>query len=293
MRQQDEMRRDYIPQKGYQINDKWEREWWCRLYKSDESLKSHLFPYRRPSSEEGLIQEIMHGDSLVMFNVVLKCLNNCATTFLTFLPFSNILLWVGMTMLIWKKQYSEKENIIVQPRRKLISSFLLTIDTIKNPLLSLYLKLALVCKKFRWFVQYAPWKGFENLVQSAVDARRQGDKSPNSSFVAATMELLADSSFGYQIMDRCWHTVTKYLPDEKTNSANISKMFKRIYHINDQLYEVELLKSEIELRESIIVGFFILQYVKLRISEPYYNFFKKFCDTGKCEELEMDSDSVQ
>ena len=59
-----------------------------------------------------------------------------------------------------------------------------------------------------------------------------------------------------------------------------------------QLYEVEHVKSEIEHREPIIVGFFILQYAKLRTLELYYNFFKKFCDTDKYEELEMDTDSL-
>ena len=92
-------------------------------------------------------------------------------------------------------------------------------------------------------------------------------------------------------MDRSRHTVTKYLSDEKTHSAINSKLFKWLNHITDQLYEVELVKSEIEHREPIIVGFFILQYAKLRMLELYYNFFKKFCDTYKYEELEMDTDS--
>jgi len=125
-----------------------------------------------------------------------------------------------------------------------------------------------------------------------VDARRQGDENPNSSVVAETMKLLANSSYGYQIMDRSRHTVTKYLNDEKTHSAINSKMFKRLNHITDQLHEVELVKTEIEHREPIIVGFFILQYAKQRMLELYYNFFKKFCDTDKYEELEMDTDSL-
>ena len=116
-----------------------------------------------------------------------------------------------------------------------------------------------------------------------MDARRQGDENPNSSVVAETMKLLANSSYGYQIMNRSRHTVTKYLNDEKTHSAINSKMFKCLNHITDQLYEVELVKSEIEHREPIIVGFFILQYAKLRMLELYYNFFKKFCDTDKYE----------
>ena len=69
-------------------------------------------------------------------------------------------------------------------------------------------------------------------------------------------------------------------------------MFKRLNHITDQLYEVELVKSEIEHREPIIVGFFILNYAKLRMLELYYIFFKKFCDTDMDEELEMDTDSL-
>ena len=157
----------------------------------------------------------------------------------------------------------------------LISSFFLTNGTIINPLFLFYLKLGLVCTKIHRFVQYTPRNGFDNLVQSAVDARQQGDENQNSSVVAETMKLLANSSYGYQIMDRSRHTVTKYLTDDKTHNAIISKLLKRLNHITDRLYEVELVKSENEHREPIIVGFFILQYAKLRMLELYYNFFKK------------------
>ena len=58
------------------------------------------------------------------------------------------------------------------------------------------------------------------------------------------------------------------------------------------MHEVELVKSEIEHREPIIVRFFILQYAKLRMLELCYKFFNKFCDTDKYEELEMDTDSL-
>ena len=190
------------------------------------------------------------------------------------------------------REYAEKEYIMPQPRRMLISSFILTIGTIITPLLLFYLKLALVCRKIHRFVQYTSRKCFNNFVQSAVDARRQGDENPNSSVVAETMNLLANSSYGYQIMNRSRHTVTKYLNDEKTHSAINSKMFKRLNHITDQLYEVEIVKTEIEHREPIIVGFFILKYAKLGMLELYYNFFKKFCDTDKYEEIGMDTDSL-
>ena len=125
-----------------------------------------------------------------------------------------------------------------------------------------------------------------------MDAQRQGDENPNSSVVAETMKLLVNSFFGYQNMDCSRHTVKKYLTNGKNYSAINSKMFKRLNQITDQLFEVELFESEIEHRGPIIVGFFILQYAKLRMLELFYNFFKKFCDTDKYEELEMDTDSL-
>ena len=67
--------------------------------------------------------------------------------------------------------------------------------------------------------------------------------------------------------------------------------FKQLRYIDDSLYEVELVKAQIEHREPIVVGFFILQYAKLRMLELYYN-FQKYCDQSKFEEIEMDTDSL-
>ena len=272
----------------------WECEWWS-LYKTDASVKSHLrknFPYERPLSEEQLLQGIIDGQLLGYVQCDIEVPEHLHSYFSNFRPiFKNTVVStedIGNLM----REYEEKENIMAQPRRMLISSFILTNGTIITPLLLFSLKLGLVCKKIHRFVQYTPRKCFNDFVQSAVDARRQGDENPKSSVVAETMKLLANSSYGYQIRDRSRHTVTKYLTDEKTHSAINSKMFKRPNHITDQLFEVELVKPEIEHREPMIVGFFILQYAKQRMLELYYNFFKKFCDTDKYEELEMDTDSL-
>ena len=293
-RQQDEMRCHYIQQKGYQIFEMWECEWWT-LYKTDASVKSHLrenFPYRRPLSEEGLMQEIIDGKLYDSVQCDIEMPEHLRDYFSNFPPIIKNTAVSRDDIRNLMKQYAEKQIFIVQPRGMLISSFILTNGTIITPLFLFFLKFGLVCKKIHRFVQCNPRKCSDNFVQSAVDARRQGDEHPISSVVAETMKLLANSPYGYQIIDCSRHTVTKYLTDEKTHSAINIKMFKRLNHITDQLYQVELVKSEIKHREQIIVGFFILQYAKLRMLEIYYNFFKKFCDTDKYEELEMDTDSL-
>ena len=101
------------------------------------------------------------------------------------------------------------------------------------------------------------------------------------------MKLLANSSYGYQIKHWSQHTLTKNLSNEKTPSSINSKKFKRLNHFTDQMFEVEPIKREIEHKEPVTVGSFILQYAKL-----YYIFFKKFCDADRCEEIQMDTDSL-
>ena len=93
-------------------------------------------------------------------------------------------------------------------------------------------------------MQYTPMKCFNNFVQSAVNARKEGDENPNYRGVEEAVKLLANSSFGYQFMDRSRHTVTNYLSDKKTHCAFNNKLFKRLSYVNDQLFEVELVKSK-------------------------------------------------
>ena len=116
-------------------------------------------------------------------------------------------------------------------------------------------------------MEYILVKCFNNYVQSAVNARREGDQNPNSSVFAEKMKLLANSSYGYQTMDRSRYSVTKYLSDEKTHGVTNTEFFKHLDHINDQLYEAQLAKAELQHREPIIVGFLILQYAKPRMLE--------------------------
>ena len=107
------------------------------------------------------------------------------------------------------KNYAEEERYLSQPRKISISSYKSQNGTLKTPLLLFHLQLGLVCTTVHRFVEYTPKKSFNRFVQAAVDARRKGDENPNSIVVAETIKLLANSSYGYQIMDRSRHTVTK------------------------------------------------------------------------------------
>ena len=130
------------------------------------------------------------------------------------------------------KEYAEKEGLLTQPRKLLISSYFLENAKIITPLLLFHLDLGLVCKKIHHSVHFTPMMCCNNFVHSAVFARRDGVENPNPIVVAETMKLLANISYGYQIMNRSRHTVTNYLSDEKThgainNNVSTSGLYKR------------------------------------------------------------------
>ena len=293
-RELDELRRGYIQEKNFTVIEMWECEWW-RLYKTATIVKLHIrknFPYRRSLTETQLPEGIKKGNLFGYVQWDIEVPKKLRANFANFPPIFKNTLVSKNDIVDLMKTNAEEECIMSQPRKMLVSSFTLQNGTLITPLLLFYLHLGLICTKIHRFVEYTPRKGFNSFVQSAVDAGRQGDEYPNSSVVAETMKLLANSSYGYQIMDRSRHTVTKHLADGKTHAAINSKLFKKLDHVNSSLYEVELAKAQIEQNEPIIVGFFIIQYAKLRKLELYYNFFTRFCYVNKFEELEMDTDSL-
>ena len=262
---------------------------------NNQYFKQHYrehFTYRRSLAADQLLEEIKKAKLFGYVQCDIEIPENLRANFANFPPiFKNNLVSksdLGDLM----KTIAEEEGIISQPRKILISSFTLQNGTLITPMVLLYHQLGLVCTKIHRFVEYTPKNCFNGFVQSAVDARRQDYENPNSSVVAETMKLLANSSYGYQIIDRSHHTVTKYLADKKTHAGIISKLFKKLDHVNNSLYEVELAKAQIEHKEPIIVGFFVLQYAKMRMLELYYIFFIRFCVVNTFKELEMDTDSL-
>ena len=290
----DAERKNFIIGKGYEKVEIWECLWW-KPVRDDKTLKERLkinFPFRKPLSEQQLLQHIDNGSLFWYVQCDLSVLKHLQSYFQHFPPiFKNCFVSeddIGEYM----KSYADQQGLLPQPSRMLISSFHLENGSVITPLFNFYRKLGLECTRVHRFVEYTPGKCFKGFVKSVVEAQRLGDQNKKSIVVAETMKLLSNSSYGYQIMDRSKHTETKYLNEKKTNRAINSTFFKQLQYIHESVYEVELVRAEIEHREPKIVGFFILQFAKLRMLELYYNFFKKYCDESKFEELEMDTDSL-
>ena len=220
-REMDQMRKQYIKEKRYIVVGMWECEWW-NLQKTTTCVKTDLresFPYTRPLWEERPLEQIRSGKLFGYVQCDTEVPEELKKNFANFPRiFKNAKVGRHDIRLLMK-DYAKKKGLLCQPRKFLISSYSFENGTLIIPLLLFYLDLWLKCKKNYRFLEYISVKCFNRFVQFAVNARRKRDENPNSSVVAETMNLLAISSYGYQIMDRSHHTVTNYLSDEKAHGA--------------------------------------------------------------------------
>ena len=182
-------------------------------------MKNHVrtqFPFNRLLSASSLVQNI-RNETFSIFKNIDVTRND-----------------IGEYM----KTNMEENDLLKQPQRMLISSFKLTNRTLITPLFNFYLDLGLQCTKIHRFVQYTPRKVFKIFVQCVVDARRASDENPLSGVVAETLKFLGNSSYGYQIMDRSKHTMTKYSVDEKTHKAINNQFLMKLNVVAKDLYDL-------------------------------------------------------
>ena len=62
-REMDDMRREYIKEKGYKVEEIWECDWW-ESCKTNDKIKNHVrthFPYKSPLSIDSLLVKIKDG----------------------------------------------------------------------------------------------------------------------------------------------------------------------------------------------------------------------------------------
>ena len=198
--------------------DIWECCWWNQVKEENETgerLRKN-FPYRKPLSQQQIKQQIKNITIFGFVQFDLSVPEHLQKGFKYFPPiFKNCFVSrddIGEYM----KTYAEKHYLLQHPSKRLISSFHLENGSVITPLFNFYINLGLEYTKIHRYFRQKCFKGF---VKSIVEARRLGDQNKNSTVIAETMKLLSNSSYGYQIMDRSKHTVTKYLEEKKTIRA--------------------------------------------------------------------------
>ena len=156
-REMDQMRKQYIKDKGYNVVEMWEYEWW-NLYETTRCVGEHLresFPYKPPLREKRLLEQIRSGKLFGYVQCDVEVPEELKKIFAisprVFKNTNVVRHDIGLLM----KDYAEKEALLCQPRKMLISSYFLENGTLITPLLVLF-RLGTSMQKIYRFVEYIP-----------------------------------------------------------------------------------------------------------------------------------------
>ena len=193
------------------------------------------------------------------------------------------------------QQHVNQHNLSKSPRRLLIGGMKGRQMLIATPLLKWYLNHGMVVTKIYQLIEYQDKRCFKKFVKEVSDARRTGDIDPDTAIIADTMKVIGNSGFGSLIMDKTKHREITYVQGENETCLKINDpRFRKLecLQMEEQFYEMEMAKRKIKLDLPIQLGFFILQYAKLRMLEFYYDFMDTYVDRSDFEYCEMDTDSA-
>ena len=162
-------------------------------------------------------------------------------------------------------------------------------------MLKWYLDHGLKVTKIYEVIEFRENACFKEFVAEVTKARREGDERPECSILAETFKLLGNSAFSSLIRNLLKDLHIKYChgDNEACKYVNDSQ-FRDLTCLDpeQQVYEIEMAKRRITFNMPIQLGFFILQYSKLRMIDFYYSFMLKYVDRSDFEYIEMDTDSA-
>lgn len=180
-----------------------------------------------------------------------------------------------------------------KPRRLLMGGMRARKIIIATPLLQRYLRQGLQVTRIYQVVEYVPMRCFRKFVRDVSAARRLGDTVPSMSVIADTQKLIGNCGYGGLIMDQSKHRHVTYVKGANAASQEVNNpLFMAVTELQDEVYEVEKAKKMIIFDLPIQLGYFILQYARLRMLQFYYDFMDSHVNRKDFQYCEMDTDSA-
>ena len=303
------LRKKYLESIGYKVHEMWECQFKREFSDTTESIRNKYLPkyytrHKYALSKDTLLDAIESGELFGMAEVDIEVPDRWQGHFrdlelspydyfkefspifcTTDVPFDSI----GDHM----RQHTIDHDAPTKSRRLLVGGMKANKILLTTPLLQWYLKHGLVITRLYETVEYSPVACFQKFVQQGIDARRQSDNDPDQALLGDTFKILLNSSYGSSLLNKEKFSNTSYHKGHNAIKIEANKPeFKKATLLSDDSYEVEKGKKRIVLDVPIQIGFFILNYAKLRMLEFYYDCLCKYIPRNKFECIQMDTDSL-
>ena len=141
-------------------------------------------------------------------------------------------------------------------------------------------------------IEYDPIPCFRRFGDAVSKARREGDVHRDRTIIADTMKLLGNSGYGKTITNVDRHRDVNYCTEKAASRMINDKRFRQLDIVVDDAYEIEMRKRTVAYKLPVHVGFFVLQYAKMRMLQFYYDFIDRYMERPLFQYCEMDTDSA-
>ena len=187
---------------------------------------------------------------------------------------------------------AEEHNIMSTPRRMLVGSYRGDKILLATPLLRWYLDHGLEVLHVYQIIEYDPIPCFRRFGDAVSTARREGDVRRDKTIIADTTKLLGNSGYVKTITNVDRHRNVSYYTEKAAPLMVNDKQFRQLDIVVDDAYDIEMNKKMVKYTLPVHVGFFVLQYAKMRVLQFYYDFINSCVERPLFQYCEMDTDSL-
>ena len=140
-------------------------------------------------------------------------------------------------------------------------------------------------------IEYSKKKAFKPFVTTVSAARRDAAQHEHMHTIGLIYKLISNSAFGSILLDYTKFSKTRFVKGHhKLGLLVNSPQFQTYTHLKEDYFEVEMKHKCITENMPIQLGFFILQYAKLRMLQ-FYKFLVSTCERSRFLLLNHDTDS--
>ena len=147
-----------------------------------------------------------------------------------------------------------------------------------TPLLRWYLVHGLEVTHVYQVIEYDPIPCFRRFGDAVSTAQREGDVHPHKAIIADTKKLLGNSGYGKTITNVDRHRGVNYCKEKAASLMVNDRRFRQLDVVVDDAYGIAMNKKTVTYILSVHVGFFFLQYAKMRMLQFYYDFIDKYLE---------------
>ena len=297
MQQRDKARKNYIISQGYKFVAIQQCQFISKIKPKCLRFYEHYLPsyYRKNKGDlthSKILTDVKNGRLFGALEVDIQVEEGHEDFFQEYPPFFATcevpMEAIGSHML----SYCNANDIQFKSKRLLISGLKARKILLATPLLQWYLKNKCQVSKIYQIIEFQPKPSFTSFIDKVTHHRIQGELEADKAIIGDTFKLISNSSYGSFLMNKTKHSNVRYLLDKnKVRKIINSCIFKDMQDING-VFEVETYKSRIVMDNPIQIGFFILQYAKLRMLEFYYDCLLKYLRPQSFELTETDTDSL-